>query len=337
MIPGFGFSVGDFIAVIKLVGTVIDALRDSPFASSSTRSLINELYALESALIQVKRLDPDVGHNFEKVALQQAASQCQRMIDAFYGKIQKDQCHLQQGGTDSKIKDAWVKIKWTVCKKEDLEKFRAEIRGHTSSITILLLALQMEATGVQTRKHDSQQKSLTCRMQDFSSQAMGVLTTVTDNLAESIQQGKALLESSAQIVQSNLRIFQIVHDIQLFVLRIPGQIQRQQPVYLIDPLNKETPFHLEFIRSSEALLAVLKINLKASGSGPAMIDRGEFAIEELGTQHLVDLTAPWDICFYPGQRVVMSMVFKQQETNTTSSCPSCGTDHQETAEKDITW
>lgn len=334
---GFGFSVGDFLAVLRLVGTVIDALRESSYASSSFRSLINELYALESALLHVKRLDPDVGHNFEKVALRQAASQCQRTIDAFYRKIQKDQPHLQRGGTDSKIKDAWVKIKWTVCKKDDLEKFRAEIRGHTSSITILLLTLQMGATTVQTRKQDSQQKSLAGRIQDFSSQAMGVLSTITDSVAQSVQQGKALLESSAQIVHTNLRVFQIVHDIQLFILRIPGQIQRQQPVYLIDPYNKHSPFHLEFVRSPEALLAILKINLKESGCGPAMIDRGEFAIEELGTQRPIDLTAPWDICFYPGQRVAMSMVFKQRQTDVKSLCLSCGTDHQEATGKEITW
>ena len=71
MSVGFGFSVGDFLAALKLVGTVIDALRESSHASSSFRSLINELYALEYVL-----LDLDDGHNFEKHALRQAASQC---------------------------------------------------------------------------------------------------------------------------------------------------------------------------------------------------------------------------------------------------------------------
>jgi hypothetical protein len=334
---GFGFSVGDFLAVLKLVGTVIDALRESSYASSSFRSLINELYALESALLGVKRLDAEVGQNFKKVALQQAASQCQRTIDAFYGRIQKDQPHLQQGGTSSHIKDAWVKIKWTICTKDDLEKFRAEIRGHTSSITILLLSLQMEATTIRTRKQDSEQKSLAGRIQKVSSQAMGVLSTITSSVAQSVQQGKALVESSAQIVHTNLRIFQIVHDIQLFILQIPGQIHRQQPVYLIDPFNRESPFHLEFVRSPEALLAILKINLKESGCGPTMIDRGEFAIEELGSQRPIDLTMPWNICFHPGQRVAMSMVFKQQRTGVNPSCPSCNSVHREAAGKEITW
>ena len=333
---GFGFSVGDFLAALRLVGTIIDVLRESSGASSSFRSLINELYTLESVLLRVKRLDVDISH-VEKVALQQVASQCQRTFDTFYKKIQKYQPHLQHGGTDSKVKDAWAKIKWATCKKDDLETFRAEVRGHISSIEILLLTMQMEVATVHTQKQDSQYKSLATRIQDFSCQVMGMLSTITAGVAQSVQQGRVLLESSARVVQTNLRVFQMVHDIELFISRIPGQIQRQQPVYLIDPFNKESPFHLEFVRSPEALLAVLKLNLKESGCGPDMIDRGEFAIEELGTQDLIDLTGPWDSCFYPGQRVAMSMVFQQWGGSNHPSCPRCSKEHQEPPGKKITW
>jgi hypothetical protein len=225
MSVGFGFSVGDFLAVLRLVGTIIDALRESSDATSSFRSLINELYMLESVL-SVKRLDLDISH-VKKVALQQAASQCERTIEAFYMKIQKCQPHLQQGGTASKMKDVWAKIRWATCKKDDVKTFRAEIRGHTSSIDILLSSMQLEATTMHMRKQDSQHKSLARGIQDMSFQVMGILATIIDSVAQSVQQGKALLASRAQIVQTNLRIFQMVHDIQLLMLNVPGQIQRQ--------------------------------------------------------------------------------------------------------------
>lgn len=35
------------------------------------------------------------------------------------------------------------------------------------------------------------------------------------------------------------------------ITRIPGQVDRQQPVYMIDALGKASPFHLEFVRSAE--------------------------------------------------------------------------------------
>lgn len=231
----------------------------------------------------------------------------------------KYQPHLQQNGTDSKIKDAWTKIKWAVCKIDDLERFRADIRGHTSSIQILLLTMQMEVLTANARKDEARQRSLAGRIQDFSFQVMDKLCTITENVAQSVELGKRLLESSVRIIQINLGIFQIVHDMQLSILRIPGQVQRQQPVCFIDPLNREMPFHLEFIKSPEALLSVLKINLRETGCGPAMIDRGEFVIEEAAPRTLIDLTAPWDRCFFPGQRVAMSMVF----ICASSSCPEC--------------
>src|SRR4051812_35646530 len=67
---------------------------ESSGASSSFRSLINELYTLESVLLRVKRFDLHISH-VEKVALQQVASQCQRTLGTFYKKIQKYQSHLQ--------------------------------------------------------------------------------------------------------------------------------------------------------------------------------------------------------------------------------------------------
>ncbi|EUC46322.1 hypothetical protein COCMIDRAFT_67724, partial [Bipolaris oryzae ATCC 44560] len=335
MSVGFGFSVGDFLAALKLVGTVIDALRETSHASSSFRSLLNELYALESVLLRVKRLDLEDRHNVGELALRQAASQCQRTIDAFWKDIQKYQPHLQQNGTNSRIKDGWAKVKWAVCKKNDLETFRAQIRGHTSSIELLLMTVQMEAATIDALKQDSHNKRLASNMQNLSCQVMGKLTAIASSVGQCVQQGKALLESSAQIFQTNLRVFQMVHDIQLSILRIPAQVQRQEPVYLIDAFNRERPFHLEFVRSAEALLAVLKIDIKQSGCDSNMIDRGEYVIEESGTQNLISLTEPWDSGFFPGQRVAMSVIFKGR-TTAKSLCPRCGNDCEGSTSQEIT-
>jgi hypothetical protein len=65
---------------------------------------------------------------------------------------------------------------------------------------------------------------------------------------------------------------------------------------MIDACNKVCPFHLDFIQSAEAFLAVLKINLKETSCGPEMIDRGDFVIEEFGTTTLIDITQQWGTC-----------------------------------------
>ena len=140
---GFGFSAGDFIAALNLVGTVIDALRDSGRSGCDYRDFISELYSLESALLRVKRVELDDSQNAEAVALRQAASQCQRTIDDFFTEIRKYQPHLGQTGSGATVKDGWMKIRWAVCKKKDLGEFRAKLRGHTGSIELLLMTVQM--------------------------------------------------------------------------------------------------------------------------------------------------------------------------------------------------
>ena len=46
MSVGFGFSVGDFLQAIQLVGTVIDSLSASSKSSAELRELLHQLYSL---------------------------------------------------------------------------------------------------------------------------------------------------------------------------------------------------------------------------------------------------------------------------------------------------
>jgi hypothetical protein len=146
----FGFSVGDFLAALKLVSTIIDGLRASGHSSTRYRDLLSELYTLEDALIRVKRLDilgddEDGSQTSERIALQQAAALCQRSMHEFYQKIEKNQPHLttRAAGGKNWLKDGWMKIKWATCRAEDVDLFQAELRGHRGSIEILLLTLQL--------------------------------------------------------------------------------------------------------------------------------------------------------------------------------------------------
>ncbi|GAM41354.1 hypothetical protein TCE0_042f14416 [Talaromyces pinophilus] len=329
----FGFSVGDFLAALQLVGTIIDGLRASGHSGIRFRSLLSELYTLEDALIRVKRLDivdddDDESQASERIALQQAAALCQRSMYDFYKKIEKYQPHLTMraaGGGKNWLKDGWMKIKWATCRTEDVEMFQAELRGHRGSIEILLLTLSLNRSSIQAKTQEQRQRSLAGKIQDLSSEWMGKLANLSSNVASCMEQGKQLVESTAQILRTNIQLFQHIREIQNFITRIPGQVERQQPVYLIDALGKASPFHLEFVRSAEAFTAILKVNFKDTGIGPQMIERGEFVIQETGSQLEIDLTKPWEMCFSPGQRVAMSMVFRSSIFQSGNFCPRCDT------------
>jgi len=143
MSVGFGFSAGDFISALELVATVVDALRESGESSTEFGALVAQLTTLQTALESVNRLDIDDAQQGEVIALQQAAAQCQRTIDAFWKKIEKYQPHLRAGGSGSRVRDGWMKIKWAVLMKEDLVRFKMDLVGHTESIEMLLATLQL--------------------------------------------------------------------------------------------------------------------------------------------------------------------------------------------------
>lgn len=333
MSVGFVSSVSDFFAVIRLVRTVIDTLRESSKASFEYRALRNELLGLETVLIHVQRVQLQPSQHAEKLALQQTASQCQSAIDDFWKKMQTCQPHLL--GTGSRIKDGWAKLRWSLCEKGDVELFRAVINGHTRSLEVLLITVLMNSTQIQAHERDKRNRTLASEIQHLSSLMMGRASAVPNEIAESAQQGKFLIDATANIVQTNLRIFQMVLDIHQFTLRLPAQVQRQQPVYMIDAFGKESPFHLEFVRSPEALISILKVNLKSTGCGPGMIDRGDFAIRKVGASRDVDLTADWDTCFLPGDHVTMSMVFMQWQPEPV--CPNCRFESASSINNEVTW
>ena len=139
----FGFSAGDFIAAIGLVKDLVKALHDSNGSSREYRELIHELYGLEAALLEVKALDLEVEERTKRVALRQTASNCQASISHFLEGLSKYQPHLRSGGSSRHLKDAFRKIQWHLCKKDDLVKFRAEIGFHTQSIQMMMLCIQV--------------------------------------------------------------------------------------------------------------------------------------------------------------------------------------------------
>lgn len=150
------------------------------------------------------------------------------------------------------------------------------------------------------------------------------------------------LENSRRIIGMNLRVFQIILDVQTILKTIPGQIERQQPVYLNDALGRYTPFHLEFIRSREALTYVLFDNFKWLGSTAKKILDSEFTIHDSRTKRDVDLDRPWDACFTPGQHVEMSMVVDVPNgansiSRLSDRCPRCCFGYAKGLEQDVEW
>lgn len=68
--------------------------------------------------------------------------------------------------------------------------------------------------------------------------------------------------------------------------------------------------------------------------GYKMVQDKEYVIQDPSTRRDIDQSLPWETSVLPGQKVVMSMLFKEESSSTTS-CPKCQTSSKEQQTSDV--
>lgn len=107
----FGFSVGDFLAAIELVHGLAVALSDGRGSSAKFQGLVQELYSVERAMIEIKNLQVPPESEPRFWMIQQATSYCQTAISDFLRKNDIYMRCLREGGSKTWWKDAFYKVK----------------------------------------------------------------------------------------------------------------------------------------------------------------------------------------------------------------------------------
>ncbi|KAL8958663.1 MAG: hypothetical protein Q9183_005792, partial [Haloplaca sp. 2 TL-2023] len=303
MSVGFGFSAGDFIAAIKLVAPVIDALSESSKSSFELRELLGQLYSLETALLGVKSLEIDESLHAEQVALRQTAAQCQRTITSFLHWISGYQRPLLRN--DGTIGERWKKIKWAVCRKKDLEQFKMDLMAHTESIQLLLMLLQFKNSNSNHVHQQANQRSMVSLVQDGFSGCMqrisgisGVLTTVASHTQECV-------EGIRRIITINAQVFHIVLNLQN-LLR-PSQDKSSASSQSTSTMPcVGTARSISSSSNPQKPSSVFSATIsKRHGYTSRQIQDGQIIIHDAVSTRYIDLTLPWEECFMPGQRVEM--------------------------------
>lgn len=337
MSVGFGFSITDFVNAIKLVEVVTDALSADSRSSGELRELFRQLHNLETALREVKRIEVSESLHAEVLALKQSAAQCQITITDFLKKTRSYQPHLLSShGSSKTLQSTWRRVKWALCDKKDVVQFKADLVGHTGSINLLLATVHMKNVSVDHGNQRVSMRSISSSIQTGFSNCMSRLTVMHSTLTKASTLTQDCLNATRRIISMNVRVFQVVLDIQNNLKTMPRQIERQQPVYLNDACGRYTPFHLEFVRCPEALISVLAFNLGRNRCASKRVQDGNFTIHDPRNKMDIDLNGPWDDCFTPGQHVEMSMVFDRPETG-NASCPGCRTTCTTDEDEDNEW
>ncbi|KAL8740270.1 MAG: hypothetical protein Q9190_007005 [Brigantiaea leucoxantha] len=317
MSAGFGFSVGDVIAGLRLIKQSIEALQDSKGSSADCEALDHEIDSLKDSLEAVDdlHLDERLGASSKQsIAVREAIERCWRCIDQFLS-VTAGYRQWLRGKVPSHL--AWKanlkKIQWALCKKDDVKKFRAQLERHSSSINMLLVTLQVQ----QSFERKQQQEQCVEAAQD----SRMTVINVEENLKSatklfvglSLEQRhlfQCLLESNNRLVQANEQINAELQQMRLMVqtqLEIPPQVALQRPVTLLDACGSISAFHLDFINCTEAFLAVLKIRFHQQGvndDGIQMLENSQFVLQD--HKGNIDLSQPWQKIFRPNQKVDMT-------------------------------
>ena len=314
MATGFGFSVGDLFLGLKFLKESIDAVNDSKGAAADFIALATEITSLQDGLEAIEELQLNSPFSIKQTsALDRAISSCQQSIEEFLTSISKYQPHLQ--AKTSGLRSNYRKIKWVLCKKDDINKFKAQLGRHASAITMLLVTFQAK----QTLDSKALGHGLVAKTQCLSdSYIAGMLKNMT------MEQQQLFMI----IIQQNKQLLHNIEDLRSMLQTqsaVPPQVLLQQPVILLDPFGKLAPFHMDFIDSSECFIAVLKARFRRNGvtrAGLSKLENGDFLIQDTQRRRAIDLNKNWTAVFRPGQNVDMSMVFHRFACP-QSTCPLC--------------
>lgn len=314
MAVGFGFSMSDLFAALRIIKDSLEALNDKKGAVADYASLTSEIGNLLDGLESVEELqsDPDLSEK-QIAAIKRAVDASYDSVESFLKSISDYQPYLRT--SSSSFTSNYRKIKWALCKKDDVTKFRAQLGRHIASINMLLITFQAKQS-LDAKRSGS--NAVVKVLQSEENSITGMMKGL------SIEQRQFFLI----MVQQNKQLMQNIEDMRMMLqlqANVPPQVMLQQPVIFLDPFGKTAPFHLDFIDSSECFMAVLKArfsNAGVSSASLAKLDNHEFLIQDSRRGRPLDLKKKWPSVFRPGQNVDMSMIFHRFVCR-PSTCPVC--------------
>lgn len=350
----FGFSIGDFIAGINLILTSINAVRDGNGSCAQFQAVASELESLKSGLSAINDLGLEQTAYQEHSALQEAAGSCQSCIEDFVEKVAKYQKWLQPG------REGWKasvrKIQWAFCKKKDVVEFRQRLGQYSSSISILMSSLLFRQGLQQKTQQEKYQEAINLShatttdiqghilhhrdmFDGLSVQQQSIFKQLIDQNMQLTNCSHQLVEGLRSLAEDNKILFRELSQVRRMLQvqqEVPAQVLLQKPVLLLDACGRLASFHLDFIDSKEAFLAVLKVRFLNCGvtfAGIEKVERSEFVLSDW--QREISLDRPWQTVFKPGQSASMRMIVRCPSKAHT--CPRCNFGNGSTQDRDIEW
>lgn len=192
----FGFSVGDFITVGKLIADIINCLQDSTGSASEYQELLRELVALDGVLRALDKLQAagDAARSLD--AMKCAALTCRVPLQRFLNKINKLDSVLSVRGQSNCLVSAARKLEWRARFKVDAVQLRSYLTIHIGIINTLLLEANLHMTINTSNILNQHQRTFLLRFEELSQQACEI-TSKVDNQCGLIRNTNDMLATLA--------------------------------------------------------------------------------------------------------------------------------------------
>ncbi|KAF2131475.1 hypothetical protein P153DRAFT_374341 [Dothidotthia symphoricarpi CBS 119687] len=290
----FGFSVGDFIAVGKLISEAISCLQAVGGARSEYQELIREFQALDAALRHLDRLNSNDPDSTRVDSIKYAALSCRHPLEEFLAKIKRYENSLDSRSCSGAVRSTADKIRWTFGQKDDIKRLQTYLNVHIGTINMLLAQYGLERIHVTSKKSEAdalriyEQVNTTQTMviglqQSVPAQALvlhkvySMLGSVYDLVRGDI---KSSLDHLEQIVSTicvtTQQIYTVVVQIRDSAMPVDTRWTHfQAPLVVEDALGYKFPVPSEY--DFEMLVTIIQQRFK-SGSGAREVRAGNYEL-----------------------------------------------------------
>lgn len=189
----FGFSVGDFLAGLKLGWTIVGALKDSGGSAEKWQKLDDDLKKFRDSVGKAKDIyEKGVDFGLSELdengrdmveGIKESLRMCHEAAEGCLGILEPYRCVFEwrRSGLEAKAKRAFAKTKYAFVEPEALKGFRQALDNGLSMYNVKSLELAnylMRQTYASTRNISRDQQAFKVLIQALHTEQMRVLETI---------------------------------------------------------------------------------------------------------------------------------------------------------------
>ncbi|KAF8846426.1 hypothetical protein BDZ45DRAFT_609009 [Acephala macrosclerotiorum] len=313
----FGWSAGDIVAAVTLVGNIISCVQTVGGSREHFQELAVELHGLEQALTDVAELTKSLPAIPEAAALDYVSCSCRDTLERFYKRIKPFENSLGATSSRGKLKAAPRMVRWELLVKKDIPELRTYLVAHVGYINMRLNAATLRTTSNSRTQAQRNHENTSTAIQQLNTEAIAIREKISlIPTANTVPTLETLMTTTSNIWEANSKLMNVLVTLtEKLPPPNPQFTWAQAPVKLEDALGRIIPIPSEYDWGK--VYAVIQAQF-SSGPGSMKVRSGEFELLEFvnGQPSTFNIRqAP----IRPGMSIIMAIIIGQYAGSTR--CP----------------